>query len=264
MQRHLIVALGTAFFLTASGVGGWIHHTTRNATPLEGPVAAVTLGPPPVAPESVEIFHERLAPYGEWIVVEGRTCWRPRVALRVGWNPYADGHWIFTDDYGWVWVTDYEWRDPYHYGRWWCTPGAGWVWVPDTVWGPCWVTWRCCDGYVGWAPLPPTDRFEPVIAVDAFVFVPSAHFLDVRLGGWICDERERVVVYEKARPILETRAQGSIVVSVGPPRPTSVSVEVAPSVRAEPTPPPARPAPSAPPRSQPPAPRPGRPGGGHR
>src|SRR5229473_574159 len=101
-----------------------------------------------------------------------RTLWRlaPPPALRrcVGpgqsardWRPYTVGHWVYTNDYGWYWVTDDQEADwgwiTYHYGRWYRDADYGWFWIPNDVWGPAWVDWRYGDQYVGWAPEPPDE-----------------------------------------------------------------------------------------------------------
>src|SRR5205085_11479247 len=64
-------------------------------------------------------------------------------------------------NFGWIWVSYYSWGwGPYHYGRWWCSDRYGWVWSPGYTWAPCWVSWRYCDGYVGWYPLSPRCRWD--------------------------------------------------------------------------------------------------------
>jgi hypothetical protein len=58
--------------------------------------------------------------------------------------------------------------------------------VPQIQWAPAWVTWREGNGYVGWAPLPPSARVssggyvevhETVVA-PRFVFVQESHMLE--------------------------------------------------------------------------------------
>lgn len=104
---------------------------------------------------SFQVFYDALAPYGDWINVEGYGyCWHPSVAE--DWTPYTDGNWAYTD-YGWTWCGNEEWAwAPFHYGRWTQLQNWGWVWVPGYEWAPAWVSWRFGDDYVGWAPLPPT------------------------------------------------------------------------------------------------------------
>jgi hypothetical protein len=109
-------------------------------------------------PEAYAQFQDTLSPYGEWIDdnIYGRV-WQPSVeAVGADFSPYAtDGQWALTE-YGWTWVSDWDWGwAPFHYGRWLAVADRGWCWMPGTLWGPAWVTWRSGGGYVGWAPLPP-------------------------------------------------------------------------------------------------------------
>jgi hypothetical protein len=105
-----------------------------------------------------QTFHDRLAPYGQWINhPRWGTVWRP-TSVGANFKPYANGHWENTDAYGTVWVSDYAWGDvPFHYGRWGYDPSYGWLWVPGYVWSPAWVVWRAGNGDIGWLPMPPGD-----------------------------------------------------------------------------------------------------------
>src|SRR5579863_5269267 len=89
-------------------------------------------------------FDQTLAPYGEWVSVEGHRCWRPFLnVVGPGFVPYAtNGTWVNTD-YGWSFDTSYPWGwAAFHYGRWWDAPGYGWVWFPGRDWGSSWCEWR--------------------------------------------------------------------------------------------------------------------------
>jgi hypothetical protein len=106
-------------------------------------------------------FQQALAPYGEWRQhPRWGDVWVPDQRPR-GWRPYSVGHWVYTDDWGWYWISDDDEADwgwvTYHYGRWILERGFGWFWVPGNDWGPAWVDWRRGDRYVGWAPLAPDD-----------------------------------------------------------------------------------------------------------
>ncbi len=109
-------------------------------------------------PQAATQFDETLSPYGTWVDddVYGRV-WQPSAEV-VGddFSPYATaGHWLLSE-YGWTWVSDWDWGwAPFHYGRWLVVAERGWCWMPGTLWGPAWVTWRSGSGYVGWAPLAP-------------------------------------------------------------------------------------------------------------
>jgi hypothetical protein len=133
---------------------------------------------------NIGLFHERLAPYGEWVSV-GRygSCWRPFGVAR-GWRPYTIGAWAYTDD-GWSWESDEDWGwATYHYGRWVYDPYYGWVWIPGTIWAPAYVAWRYGDDWIGWAPLPPEIdpwydvEIDHVVAPSSFVFVEARFFTD--------------------------------------------------------------------------------------
>ena len=106
-------------------------------------------------------FRVTLEPYGAWHHHRRfGDVWVPANRPR-DWRPYTIGHWVYTDDYGWYWVTDDQEADwgwiTYHYGRWYRDADYGWFWIPNDVWGPAWVDWRYGDQYCGWAPEPPDD-----------------------------------------------------------------------------------------------------------
>lgn len=140
-------------------------------------------------------FYDRLAPHGQWFKhVAYGWVWHPN-AVAVGWRPYTVGHWVWTDDAGWLWDSDEDWGwATYHYGRWFYDSSTGWVWTPGTIWAPAWVSWRYGGGYVGWAPLPPNvvwdvnsgfpfsefqiDAFIPIMS---WVFVSEPRLTDLRL-----------------------------------------------------------------------------------
>jgi hypothetical protein len=127
------------------------------ALPLSEPAAAAA-GPGVAASRGVQVgvsfFYDELAPWGEWIWLDGPGwVWYPH-DVRHDWRPYVMGRWVYTD-FGWTWVSEEEWGwAVYHYGRWLYDPFYGWVWAPGTVWGPAWVAWHWGGGWIGWAPLP--------------------------------------------------------------------------------------------------------------
>jgi hypothetical protein len=100
-------------------------------------------------------FYDNLSPYGHWVEYPAYGyVWIPDAGRN--FFPYVtDGRWVLTE-FGWTWVSDYEWGwAPFHYGRWDYDNYYGWFWVPDNQWGPAWVIWRRADGYFGWAPMRP-------------------------------------------------------------------------------------------------------------
>jgi hypothetical protein len=164
---------------------------------------------------SYTYFYDSLAPYGNWVNLEGYgPCWQPTVVVvNHDWSPYADrGHWAYTDC-GWCWVSDYSWGwAPFHYGRWFHNANYGWCWAPDTVWGPAWVSWRYSDAYCGWAPLPPSACYRPGfgfsyygrsvgfsftfgLSANHFTFVGMDHFRDHNPGHFRVEHREVTKIY---------------------------------------------------------------------
>ena len=143
-------------------------------------------------------FRTALEPHGRW---QRHSRWgdvwipanRPR-----DWRPYTAGRWVYTNDWGWYWISDdsearWGWAT-YHYGRWVLDNDLGWCWVAGDEWGPAWVQWRRGDGdaeYVGWAPLPPdevvvTYRDEPRF----WIFVRGRDFIAPRIASVILPIRQ--------------------------------------------------------------------------
>src|SRR5271154_3836781 len=118
---------------------------------------------PAIAQDELSInfdtFHEALAPYGDWVYSDRwGEVWIP-ANVPDDFRPYdTNGYWANTDEYGWTWVSEYEWGDiPFHFGRWVNDPDNGWLWIPGYVWSPGWVAWRSNGQYIGWMPMPPDD-----------------------------------------------------------------------------------------------------------
>lgn len=150
----LIALLIVVTFSNASCAGG-VAAYPRSRVPAQGIVV------------DVSIFYDELAPYGRWFSLEDYGwVWTP-YGVSVGWRPYTDGYWVYTD-YGWTWVSNYRWGwGPFHYGRWIFHQRHGWIWRPGTVWGPAWVVWRHRPGWIGWAPMPPEVEWRAGVGLRA-------------------------------------------------------------------------------------------------
>ncbi len=169
-------------------------------------------------------FQTALAPYGGWDYDSSYGyVWSPSASIvGAGFSPYATGGHLALTEYGWTWVSDWNWGwAPFHYGRW-ITRAGRWSWVPGSMWGPAWVSWRSGGGYVGWSPLPPRGvrlaggygarspwRFAPAASLGAGhpTFVSSRY-----LPGMFA----RTTVVSNDR--LLTRGNWSVHVNAGPTR----------------------------------------------
>jgi hypothetical protein len=69
-----------------------------------------------------------LAQYGTWTNIEPfGSVWQP--SDNADWQPFAYGHWVWTDGgWGWVFYEPYGWL-VYHYGNWKFQPDIGWYWI---------------------------------------------------------------------------------------------------------------------------------------
>ncbi|HZR09186.1 MAG TPA: DUF6600 domain-containing protein [Myxococcales bacterium] len=158
--------------------------------------------PPQSAPDMMT-FERDLAPYGRWVdTADYGRVWIPNTSARSDWQPYSDGHWVYTQ-WGWSFVADVPWGwAPFHYGRWGWMPTLGWFWVPGFVWAPAWVSWRYTNGHVAWAPYaPPGFRYGR--RWPGWVTVPAQHFTHPI-------ERERIPRADAARIVRGARPAPSI------------------------------------------------------
>jgi len=170
---------------------------------------------------SFDFFYSDLSPHGRWLVSGsyGRV-WQP-ADYRAGWNPYSDGHWVYTD-VGWTWLSDYEWGAvPYHYGTWVLDMDVGWVWVPGYVWAPAWVVFRTGPDYIGWAPVPVGYSVGASIgsasySPDLFLFVASRDFLAPRVGAYAVPAARTRVIINNTRIENSIRVENNVVVNTGP------------------------------------------------
>jgi hypothetical protein len=155
-------------------------------------------GAPQSRVHSAAEFRTALEPYGRWQRhARWGEVWIPANRSR-DWRPYTVGRWVYTDDWGWYWISDesearWGWAT-YHYGRWVFDDDAGWCWVAGDEWSPAWVQWRRGEGdadHVGWAPLPPDEvlvayRDEPRF----WIFVRGRDFIAPRIASVILPIRQ--------------------------------------------------------------------------
>ena len=197
----LVITAICAVYFSASEIG----NSPIGRSPLDSSVQGYRPGPQEYGRnEDTSYFHDRLAPYGNWVDLNPYGyVWTPR-HMGYRWRPYSDGHWVWTDD-GWTWIANEEWGDiPFHYGRWGWENDLGWFWVPGTVWGPAWVSWRSNDQYMGWAPFPPGVEFNAGmnfnspsmdIPLNFWVFIQGPHFQDLDLNPYVLPfERNQTIV----------------------------------------------------------------------
>ena len=120
----------------------------------------------------------QLDEYGQWMSVpELGTVWRPYATPQ--WQPYSDGHWVWTAN-GWMWDSyePYGWV-VYHYGYWDNDPQYGWIWRPSYQWAPAHVEWYNQNGYIGWAPQPSPGYPRANVYINQtnyWVVVPQKNF----------------------------------------------------------------------------------------
>ena len=170
-------------------------------------------------------FYDELAPFGEWVTVgDYGEVWRPR-QVAVGWQPYLNGRWRYTE-FGWTWVSFDPWGgDPYHYGTWAFTADWGWVWVPGDIWAPAWVTWCDTGSYIGWAPVPPSVSITyagysgPAVVAPArtYVFVPTRSFVDTDVRTVRVDPERNATFVSGGRRMTSFAVSDHVVRTGGPP-----------------------------------------------
>ena len=113
---------------------------------------------------------EDLNANGEWIhTTDYGYVWQPyssAISSYSNWSPYRYGQWRWVAPYGWTWVNDEPWGwATYHYGRWVYYRGH-WAWTPygyyrtgRSWWSPALVLLSSSYGYISWCPLPYTYAY---------------------------------------------------------------------------------------------------------
>lgn len=115
-------------------------------------------------PTELDEYAYDLDANGRWITTaDYGYVWVPSVSVSLGWAPYRHGRWAWMGG-SFIWISYEPWGwAPYHYGRWAFLGGRGWCWVPprhgSAHWGPGYVGWVHTPTYVAWVPLAPGDTY---------------------------------------------------------------------------------------------------------
>ena len=165
---------------------------------------------------------------GEWVVTSYGRCWRPTV-VGPDWSPYTVGNWRYSEDEGWVWVSNEDWGwATYHYGRWIREEDAGWIWIPGRRWAPAWVSWRSGNSYTGWAPLPPDASFDDTTGISAWAdstydigpmnynFVRTLDFGRDDMRSVVINKQENVNIIQKTTNITNIVNNNQKIYNGGP------------------------------------------------
>jgi len=205
-------------FLSSCGTTAYVETYQR-------PQPAPVYNPPPPPPAPVQenptyqTFYDALAPYGTWVEDnEYGYVWVPEVGP--DFQPYQSrGHWVYTE-FGWTWVSDYQWGwATFHYGRWRFTGDYGWIWIPGYTWGPAWVAWRTSGDYFGWAPLGPPSHlrqdeyyrehpsehisiglsfsFNDAPEPSHWAFVPAGQIASPQINNYYVNRSQNNIIYQK-------------------------------------------------------------------
>ena len=69
--------------------------------------------------------------YGQYYNIPGYGyLWQPN-GVNLGWDPFANGWYTYSPQFGYMWVSAYPWGwVPFHYGHWIFVQGYGWLWQP--------------------------------------------------------------------------------------------------------------------------------------
>lgn len=182
---------------------------TGSLTPLPQsmPAARASLLP------EYRIFYDTLQDYGDWTLIEPYGyVFRPRATI-ANFQPYSEGFWVPTDNYGWVWLSSepYGWAT-YHYGKWFYDSYQGWVWVPGLEWAPAWVDWQTTDSYVGWAPM--TPRGAP--AWSNYHFVPASQLGSTNLQQYAQSAEQLGAAVTQAKRVSNLDEQQGVTFNRGP------------------------------------------------
>jgi len=168
------------------------------------------------------LFQSSLSPYGRWVN-------HPRfgqiwITNERNFQPYqTGGHWAYTD-YGWTWVSSYDWGwAPFHYGRWAYEPSYGWYWVPGYQWSPAWVAWRTDNDYYGWAPLSPGIDINisasfGSIPYDRWTFAPHRYITSPVIYRYYAPRTQNVTIIKRTTFVNNVTVRNNVHIVSGPRR----------------------------------------------
>jgi hypothetical protein len=214
-RKAWVATAAAVMLLAASGCASTHHPSTVEHVAVAEPNVSV----------QVNYFYGDLAPYGRWIEYGPYGwCWTPYDAP-LGWRPYSDGYWGWTQA-GWSWVSYEPWGwATYHYGRWAMDPHYGWVWVPGTVWAPAWVAWHHGHGWAGWAPLPPDAHWDAKgglkwrgsnhISPGQWCFVEQKHLSHSKLKVKIVSVARNETIFKQTRDATKYAVRGGRPINEG-------------------------------------------------
>ena len=163
-------------------------------------------------------FRDSLSAYGRWSEhPRWGAVWIP-ADVSGDWRPYQFGHWVYTDEWGWYWVSDEAWGwITYHYGRWLWDGDFGWFWISGDDWGPAWVSWRRGDDIIGWAPMPPDDyTVDDDLGPHFWSFVYAADIVAPSLATVVLPAAQAPVFIRQTvfvNPTIVVRANDHVVVT---------------------------------------------------
>lgn len=169
------------------------------------------------------VFYSSLQPYGHWMNNSSYgKVWVPRTRDFV---PYSTGgHWAYTD-YGWTWVSEYDWGwAPFHYGRWAYNSAYGWYWIPGYDWAPAWVAWRNNNDYYGWAPLGPGLSISVdigtynAIPTGWWVFAPARYIASPQVNRYYVPRTQNVTIIKNTTVVNNVTVKNNVHYVSGPRR----------------------------------------------
>ncbi|HEX6791611.1 MAG TPA: DUF6600 domain-containing protein [Candidatus Krumholzibacteria bacterium] len=185
-MRHTVTPIILAALFVAAGCSSYDRELMGDPEPREPAQQVATQAE--AAPETedslgVGQFNE-LRYYGQWYWVDPYGwVWRPSVVT--GWQPFVNGHWIWSQ-YGWTWI-DYDpwgWATS-HYGYWTTDYTMGWIWIPDYQWSPAQVDWMLWEDYACWSPVPPPgSHWRDPWDDTAWVSIPVRRFKEQNIRDY--------------------------------------------------------------------------------